>query len=134
VFCYLSIQINTWSSSALVFKASLHYYISGGNTMFIPQASHCHECKNEIGEQRPTLLVRTQRGTITLCPTCAEKFNKVVRRDETGTALIRECDSCRTIIAADYESCFINEEPDIDFWLCAACYEEAEKMIQEEQQ
>jgi hypothetical protein len=86
----------------------------------------CSECKNEIGEARPTLSLMTNRGMFLLCNPCKIKFEEVTIKDKEDRPLLRQCEFCETITAEDYTPCILIDEPDIQFWLCSSCYKEWE--------
>lgn len=86
----------------------------------------CSECKNEIGEARPTLSLMTNRGMFLLCNSCNIKLNEVTAKDEEDRLLLRQCEFCETIVAEDYQPCGVVDRPDIEFWLCSSCYKEWE--------
>lgn len=93
----------------------------------------CHECKNEIGEERPTTTLNTEKGMIRLCKSCGEKLKKNVARNSEGQLMLRRCARCSTIVAEDYQPCFVIENPEEQFWLCIPCDERMDKEIEEDE-
>lgn len=89
----------------------------------------CYECKNRVGEARPTTSLMTEKGLIRLCKSCGEKFNKHVNKIN-GIPAIRECARCKTIVAEDYQPCYVLERPEEEFWLCMTCDEITDKEIE----
>lgn len=111
----------------------------GGNQMFRRKDSdyRCYECDIILGKDGGAILDMRDdegiiKGSFILCHPCSDKIERYSRQED-GTLYLRNCARCGTIVAKDYQPCYVNEDPDQTFWLCLPCEKIVDREIAEEE-
>jgi hypothetical protein len=97
----------------------------------IDPREECYECRKGLGQERPIKTLVTDHGAIRMCNRCAVDLEKNVLKVD-GAYMLRKCRRCDTIIAEDYQPCYVLENPEEEFWLCITCDEITDKEIAED--